>query len=84
MGTENNITYLTLSREREHMLILVMAAEIKLSYSHQECQVCIAPLDIVWFPERQWQNNSRGTGLRVGHYKDSSAAKLMMWGLADG
>ena len=46
MGTENNATYLTLNKERGHMLMLVITAESKLSLSHQEHWVHIAPPDL--------------------------------------
>lgn len=46
MGTENNTTYLTLTRERGHRLTLVITAENQLPLSHQECWVHISPSDL--------------------------------------
>lgn len=78
-GTENNATYLTLPRERGHILVPVITADSELSLSHRDCWLHVCPSDLPGS-----QRGSAGAvqeelalGLIIVK-TDSSAVKLMV------
>lgn len=79
MGTESTASYLILPRERGHTLTLVITAESRLSLSHRECHVHIAPPDLIASPRGSDGTVREELALQLIIIKTvGSAGKLMM------